>query len=128
LLTVKNPQFVPICGVGGPAALASPLRALAAAGQASHSSAVSHPIFNTFFQIDSLKVPYPGRLGERGLMGEFFGIHENNDPSRRLTVMINYNIDIGDYVEWSGENLYNREATNEAYKFMINYVIYGLTH
>ena len=89
---------------------------------------ISHPIFNTFFQIDSLKVPYPGRLGERGLMGEFFGIHENNDPSRRLTVMINYNIDIGDYVEWSGENLYNREATNEAYKFMINYVIYGLTH
>jgi hypothetical protein len=34
---------------------------------------LSHPIFNTFFQIDYLKVPYPGRLGERGLMGESSG-------------------------------------------------------
>ncbi len=67
----------------------------------------SHPVFNSFFQIESLKVPYPGRLGEQGLMGEFLGIHEDNDPRRRLMVSINYNIDIGDYVEWSGENLYN---------------------
>jgi hypothetical protein len=89
---------------------------------------LSHPIFNTFFQIDSLNVPYPGRLGEQGLMGEFLGIHEDNDSRRRLTVVINYNIDIGDYVEWSGENLYNPLSTNEAYKFAINYVIYGLTH
>ena len=88
----------------------------------------SHPIFNSFFQIDSLKVPYPGRLGEQGLMGEFMGIHEDNDPRRRLMVSINYNIDIGDYVEWSGENLYNPLATNEAYKFMINYIVYGMTH
>ena len=88
----------------------------------------SHPIFNSFFEIDSLKVPYPGRLGEQGLFGEFYGIHEDNDPRRRLTVVINYNIDIGDYVEWSGENLYNPQSTNEAYKFAINYVIYGLTH
>ena len=89
---------------------------------------VSHPIFDTFFRITSLKVPYPGRLGEQGLMGEFFGIYEENDKSRRLQVIINYNIDLGDYVEWSGENLYNPESTNEAYKFMINYIMYGLTH
>src|SRR5687767_11241880 len=46
---------------------------------------LSHEIFNSFFKIKSLKVPYPGRLGEQGLMGEFFGIHENSDPGRRLT-------------------------------------------
>jgi hypothetical protein len=86
-----------------------------------------HPIFNTFFQIDSLEVPYPGWLGEQGLMGEFFGIYEHNDPSRRLSVVINYNIDLGDYVEWSGQNLYNPLSTNEAYKFMVNYILYGLT-
>jgi hypothetical protein len=89
---------------------------------------LSHPIFNTFFQIESLAVPYPGRLGDQGLIGEFYGIHEDNDPRCRLTVVINYNIDIGDYVEWSGEDIYNLRSTNEAYKFMINYVIYGLTH
>ena len=89
---------------------------------------LSHPIFNCFFQIKSLQVPYPGRLGEQGLMGEFYGIHEDNETDRRLAVIINYNIDIGDYVEWSAANLYNVESTNEAYKFAINYVLYGLTH
>jgi hypothetical protein len=89
---------------------------------------LSHPIFNSFFQIKSLRVPYPGRLGEQGLMGEFYGIHEDNDPQRPLQVIINYNIDLGDYVEWSAEDLYSPQSTNEAYKFMINYIIYGLTH
>ena len=45
-----------------------------------------------------------------------------------LQVIINYNIDLGDYVEWSAETLYDPQNTNEAYKFMINYLIYGLTH
>jgi len=89
---------------------------------------LSHPVFNSFFRIKSLEVPYPGRLGEQGLMGEFYGIHEENDARRRLTVVINYNIDIGDYVEWSAQDLYNVQSTNEAYKFAINYVIYGMTH
>ena len=89
---------------------------------------LSHPIFNSFFQIKSLQVPYPGRLGEQGLMGEFYGIHEENNANRRLQVIINYNIDLGDYVEWSAEDLYNPLSTNEAYKFMVNYLIYGLTH
>jgi len=88
---------------------------------------VTHPIFNTFFKIDSLKVPYPGELGERGLMGEFYGIYKNNDPSDRLSIIINYNMDVGDYVEWSHTSRYTLAPTNEAYKFMINYVLYGLT-
>jgi hypothetical protein len=53
-------------------------------------------MFNSFFRIESLKVPYPGRPGEQGLMGEFFGIYEDNDPAKRLMVVINYNIDLGD--------------------------------
>lgn len=89
---------------------------------------LAHPVFHTFFEIDSLQVPYPGRLGERGLMGEFYGIHEQNDRTRPLSVVINYNVDLGDYVEWSAEDLYNPQSTNEAYKFMVNYVIYGMTH
>jgi hypothetical protein len=88
---------------------------------------ISHPIFNNFFQIKTLEVPYPGRLGEQGLMGEFLGIYEGNDPTKRLSVIINYNIDLGDYVEWSDRDVYSLLPTNEAYKFMINYAIYGLS-
>jgi hypothetical protein len=90
---------------------------------------VSHPIFNNFFQIKSLEVPYPGRWGEAGLMGEFYGIYEDNDTSKHLKVIINYNMDVGDYVEWAqSSRAYSFEPTNEAYKFMINYLMYGLTH
>ena len=88
----------------------------------------SHPVFNSFFSIKSLDVPYPGRLGEQGLMGEFYGIHEGNDPAKRLMVVINYNMDIGDYMEHSGRGWYAVDPTNEAFKFGVNYFIYGLTH
>jgi hypothetical protein len=89
---------------------------------------LSHPVFHSFFEITSLHVPYPGRLGQLGVYGEFFGIHEDNDPTRRLQVVINYNMDIGDYMEWSATGLYALAPTNEAYKFGINYIVYGLTH
>ena len=88
---------------------------------------VSHPVFNSFFSIQSLDVPYPGRLGESGLIGEFYGIHEENDPKSRLMVIINYNMDIGDYMEHSGRGFYAVDPTNEAFKFGVNYFIYGLT-
>ncbi len=89
---------------------------------------VSHPVFNTFFAIKSLDVPYPGWQGQQGLMGEFYGIHEDNDPTKRLSVVINYNMDIGDYMEHSGQGFYLVDPTNEAFKFGINYIVYGLTH
>ena len=42
--------------------------------------------------------------------------------------MINHNIDLGDYVEHSWQTIYDRGSTSEAYKFMVNYFVYGLTH
>jgi hypothetical protein len=95
-----------------------------------HRLDVSHPIFNTFFAIRSLEIPYPGTSGPGALMGEFFGIFEDNDPQKDLMVIINYNMDLGDYLEWSADprSRYSLVPTNEAYKFLINYVVYGLTH
>jgi uncharacterized protein DUF4159 len=88
----------------------------------------SHPIFNCFYNIKTLDVPYPGVLGERGLTGEFYGIFRDNDPDKSLMVVIDYNMDIGDYMEHSARGYYAVDPTNEAFKFMINYLIYGLTH
>ncbi|MGQ0766887.1 MAG: DUF4159 domain-containing protein [Gemmatimonadota bacterium] len=85
----------------------------------------SHPVFDSFFRIDSLGMVYPHNAW---LKSEFLGIFEDNDPSRRLMVVINYNNDIGDYMEWSADNLWPVNITNEAYKFAINYIIYGMTH
>jgi hypothetical protein len=87
---------------------------------------LEHPIFHTFFEIKSLDLPYPGS-NRAGLIGEFYGIHEDNDPRKRLMVVINYNMDIGDYMEYRAGSRYPVDPTSEAYKFGVNYVIYGLT-
>lgn len=86
---------------------------------------VSHPVFDAFFHIKSLDMSYPH---DPYLKAEFYGIHEDNDPAKRLQVMINYNNDIGDYMEWSGEGWWPVNISNDAYKLAINYLIYGLSH
>ena len=43
-------------------------------------------------------------------------------------IIANYNHDIGDYWEWSGNGYWPVSLTNEAFKLGVNYVIYGMTH
>lgn len=85
---------------------------------------ISHPIFNSFFKIESLEMQHP----YRGVTAEFWGIYEDNDPSKRLIAIINFNNDIGDYMEWSDEGFLPIDLSNEAYKLGVNYVVYALTH
>jgi hypothetical protein len=85
---------------------------------------VSHPIFDSFFRIESLELAHP----YYGVMSEFWGIYEDNDPAQRLMVIVNYNNDIAEYWEWSDEDFAPIELTNEAYKLGVNYVIYAMTH
>jgi hypothetical protein len=40
----------------------------------------------------------------------------------------NVNNDISEYWETSGYGVYIVDLSNEAFKFGVNYVIYGLTH
>jgi hypothetical protein len=86
----------------------------------------SEAIFDSFYHIESLDMKYPSR-GWRDLQAEFLGIYENDDPAKRMMVVINYNNDIGDYMEWSGEGFWPVNITNDAYKLAINYLIYGMT-
>ena len=86
---------------------------------------VTEPVFDTFFHLDSLRMPYPHNPG---LQAEWFGIFEDNDPAKRLMVVINYNNDIGDYMEWSNTSWLAVNPTNDAYKLAVNYLVYGLTH
>ena len=58
----------------------------------------------------------------------FRGMYEDNDPAKRLQVIVNYNTDISQYWEWSGTGLRPIDDTNEAYKLGVNYIVYGMTH
>jgi len=83
----------------------------------------AHPIFDAFFKIEFQKlVAY--RTGD---VPEYFGVFQDNDPRKRVMVIINFNQDIGDYWEWSDRG-FNVVPSNEAYKLGVNYLVYALTH
>ena len=85
----------------------------------------THPIFHAFFEINQLDiVPQAYNAGQP----VFRGVYEDNDPSKRLQIIINYNTDISQFWEWSGTGLRPVSQTNEAYKLGVNYLVYGLTH
>ena len=83
-----------------------------------------HEIFDSFFEIDPDSVIPP--YGPRD--PRYYGVFEDNDPSKRLMMIVNYDNDIGEYWEWSGTGFYPIDITNEGYKVAIDYIIYALTH
>ena len=84
----------------------------------------SDAIFDSFYRIESLAFAHPNFRVE----SEFWGVFEDNDRSKRLQIIVNYNNDIGDYWEWSDEGFLPIDLTNEAYKLGVNYVMYAFTH
>jgi hypothetical protein len=87
---------------------------------------VDHPIFHSFFEIDSLDLPPP--YANLGPVAIYRGLFEDNDPARRMYVVANYQNDISEYWEWSEAGIKPVNENNEAYKFGVNEFIYGITH
>ena len=84
----------------------------------------AHRIYDTFFTIKDIDaIVHP----MSGLRPSYYGIYEDNDPSRRLMVVANFDNDVPEYWEWSGEGIFPFDASNEAYKLGVNYLVYGLT-
>ena len=84
---------------------------------------ISHQIFHSFFDIETLAMPWMYNLPPR-----FYGVYEDNDPDARLIIVANYNNDIGEYWEYSDTGWVPIDLSNEAYKFGVNYVMYAMTH
>ena len=83
------------------------------------------PIFHSFFEIDRFDdFPQAYTYGKP----VFRGVYEDNDPKKRLQMIVNYNTDVSQFWEWSGRGFRPFDDTNEAYKLGVNYLIYGLTH
>ena len=84
-----------------------------------------HRIYDSFFRIKDIDaIVHP----MSGIRPSYYGVFEDNDPSKRLMVVANFDNDVPEYWEWSGQGLFPFDASNEAYKLGVNYVIYGLTH
>jgi hypothetical protein len=93
-----------------------------------------HPIFTSFYRIDEYpQIPglgsfFSGRTWEKG--GFVPHLRAILDDAGRPMVLINWNTDMGDGVEWSNAEEYPGyiKYTAQAYQMMINEVIYTLTH
>jgi hypothetical protein len=86
-------------------------------------------IWHSFFEIPNPMslAPHPTYAGW-GLVPRYFGIFEDNNPAKRLMVIANVDGDISEYWEWSDTGFAPVALDNEAYKYGINYFIYGITH
>ena len=84
----------------------------------------THAVFQSFFRVDDIYVPHPLVR----VTPKYFGMFEDNDPSKRMMALVNYNSDLAEYWEWSGRGFFPVDPTTEAYKLGVNYIIYALTH
>ena len=94
-----------------------------------------HPLMNVLYDLDQ-RTQIPGRRhlyrtasGEIGAQtrgpAQWHGI---SDDEGRLVVAINFNMDMGDAWEHADDPVYPVSMTSLAYRFAVNYVIYGMTH
>jgi hypothetical protein len=88
---------------------------------------LSHPIFHSFFEITTEKLDNFPQAYNSG-RPVFRGVYQDNDPAKRLLMIVNYNTDVSQFWEWSGRGLRPVDDTNEAYKLGVNYLMYGMTH
>lgn len=104
----------------------------------------SNLLFDSFYRITDFSVfsggyggggGFGGGFGGRGRGGRggagsnsvtFYGVFENNDPTGRLMMAVNYNYDVSELWEYSATGRFPVDETNEAYKLGVNYVIYSL--
>lgn len=83
----------------------------------------THPIFDSFYRIADLNQTHP----LNGSPSVYYGIFEDNDPTRRLLLIANYNNDIGDYWEFADTGFFPIALSNESFKLGINYIVYALS-
>jgi len=84
----------------------------------------TNPVFHSFFEVNEATIPNAYDGGRPIIRGLF----EDNDPSKRLMAVANYDSDVSQFWQFSATGFRPVSESNEAYKLGVNYVIYGMTH
>lgn len=83
---------------------------------------ISHPIFNTYYPIESLTVFEPYVPGDDPV---FYGVNRANGT---LAIVVCHNNDLMNFWDWIGEARYPLKPASEAFRMGTNFLIYGMTH
>ncbi len=86
---------------------------------------VTHPLWHSFFEMPSLDMTTYYNLGGKPIFRAMF---EDNDPTKRMYAVANFQNDVSEYWEFSESGMKPVDENNEAYKFGVNEFIYGITH
>jgi len=96
----------------------------------------SHPLFHAFYDIDSvIQVTNDGiakcrdcdqwENGPSGRIPKILGIF---DDRGRLNVLMAWNTDLGDGLEWADDPAYPVLYSTYSFKFVTNVIVYAMTH
>jgi hypothetical protein len=83
----------------------------------------NHPIFDSFYRVRTFEFYHSYYC----VKSEFYGVFEDNDPTKLMLAIVNQNSDLGEAWEWSDRGVFAIDVSNEAYKLGINYIIYAMT-
>jgi Domain of unknown function (DUF4159) len=82
-------------------------------------------IFHSFYEINSFSI-IPQSYDRAPLTMR--AVYEDNDPGKRMLAIINFNQDVSDFWEFSGQGRYPISESNQGYKLGVNYLIYAMSH
>ncbi len=82
---------------------------------------LTHPIFHSFYDIDTLKMEPP----YGSFLPEFWGM---SDEHGNLQLIANYNNDIGDFWKYLDHGDKPLKDSSQAIRLGINYVVYAMSH
>jgi hypothetical protein len=84
---------------------------------------IHHPVFNTFYQIESLTTFEPYVPGDTPV---FYSLADQNN--RRLVLVACHNNDLMNFWDWIGQARYPLRPATEAFRVGTNFLMYALTH
>jgi hypothetical protein len=82
---------------------------------------LSHPIFHSFYDIDTLRMTPPYGQFEP----QFWGL---SDEDGNLQLIANYNNDIGDFWKYLDHGDKPLQDSSTSIRLGINYIIYAMSH
>ena len=83
---------------------------------------IAHPVFNTFYQIESLTVFEPYVPGDDPV---FYGLLNKQG---KLAIAVCHNNDLMNFWDWIGQARYPLRPATEAFRVGTNFLVYAMTH
>jgi hypothetical protein len=97
---------------------------------------VSHPLFHSFFKIDKIIQVTNDSIAkcaecdqwENGPSGKDPKVFAIFDQRGRISVLMAWNTDLGDGLEWADDPEYPANYSTYSFKFLTNVIVYAMSH